>query len=945
MAIPLSNEMKEVRAPQTANIKPIDESQMLRSMSETALQMNRNMQEGIRGGFQLADKVRLQNDAFKRNEAEREYNERTTQLNTELAQKQGEERIKYQPKYEAEMKLASDKYEAAINKVGNFEIREGSKRSINAWNNRNASNYQYENYKNDTNLQEKSMAQALITDNEKRIKAVSAADNASSLTAYAKDPNLGFAHGEQLIRDFYKNRMGLPDEVVDQYVKDYKSKGYIAMAARLAQVTDEVNKNSAYNESIKFINDGIENGFIDAADGIEAKRLLEDQKLDMIAETAPGLIFNDDGTFNFTAAHRYAPDLTRKELYKKLSGTKGANAGAKGGQEQIQNMAIDEFYRNAMQLGRSGLIKAMAAAGIESAKDFVERNKEGIDSADDKGRAGVKSILANKQLLDFLKTVENGQMVITAEGKMRPMTKGETLESIQAQGASLVNAATRSKLLEMQKNVIADMNRQLQNTPLEQLYDQTLWSASGFLSSKDKALMETLTSWSGRHARTHNKYVTLGMKALNRAFGMEFDIHTMPISTDVDLGYALQGYDRGWTNAARLYNITPKMSEEKLNDTDLITQKEFFYNDDKQQLEIRERPDLPKVTLAEAVSRELGIGMLEEMDDGMFHSIYGQNKTKGQVAEEIRHNGGYQQSFGDQLSFGLANATGKLLDSIAEFPLFMAFKPQLKYIRELGESQARSNNWNRSGYMIADQEIAGAFMAAAKGIKQSIKGVSEMPKNALDIAFSDDTTKNEAITRQMQFLDNIVTPKPDMAPWTFQEYAVRKGYADKDTYNSYLGTRNAYMNTSRLIQQAGKDAKFFRVDSVDAQQLLGDRMLSDMGMVPSNDSNVGREITIDEVLKAGVTPFSAPKKAFDKASFQDKFDAAKVDSKTPMFFLNNSMGFLWQDGFVEQFDTNMTEFVYLLGILNQYGSDDAKAGIKRTPMPTYRGPITNPDFK
>ena len=349
MAIPLSNEMKEVRAPQTANIKPIDESQMLRSMSETALQMNRNMQEGIRGGFQLADKVRLQNDAFKRNEAEREYNERTTQLNTELAQKQGEERIKYQPKYEAEMKLASDKYEAAINKVGNFEIREGSKRSINAWNNRNASNYQYENYKNDTNLQEKSMAQALITDNEKRIKAVSAADNASSLTAYAKDPNLGFAHGEQLIRDFYKNRMGLPDEVVDQYVKDYKSKGYIAMAARLAQVTDEVNKNSAYNESIKFINDGIENGFIDAADGIEAKRLLEDQKLDMIAETAPGLIFNDDGTFNFTAAHRYAPDLTRKELYKKLSGTKGANAGAKGGQEQIQNMAIDEFYRNAMQ--------------------------------------------------------------------------------------------------------------------------------------------------------------------------------------------------------------------------------------------------------------------------------------------------------------------------------------------------------------------------------------------------------------------------------------------------------------------------------------------------------------------------------------------------------------------------------------------------------------------
>ena len=345
MAIPLSNEMREVQAPRTAELKPIDNQQFLQSMGNAALGMNRQMQETIRGGFKVAQQIRDQQDAFKRNEAERIYNERTTELNMQLAQKEGQERVKFQPKYEAEMKLASDTYEAAINKVHNFEIREGSKRSINAWNNRNASNYQYENYKNETKLQEQAMGQALITDNEKRINSITAADSAKSLSDYANDPNLGFAHGEQMLRDFYGNRMGYPQEVVDQYVKDYKSKGAIAMANRLAQVTDGVSTTASYNQSLNFIDQGIKEGIINASEGIEAKRTLELQKIDMVAEINPGSLINNDGTYNFNAARRYAPDLTQKELYQHISASSKGRGGSGVGfmQEQLSQLAVDNW--------------------------------------------------------------------------------------------------------------------------------------------------------------------------------------------------------------------------------------------------------------------------------------------------------------------------------------------------------------------------------------------------------------------------------------------------------------------------------------------------------------------------------------------------------------------------------------------------------------------------
>jgi hypothetical protein len=464
MAIPLSNEQKEVRAPQTANIKALDVSPMLQRMGENSLQMSRQMQESVRGGFNLGEKISLQNDAFRRNEAERKYNERTAELNEQLAEMQGEERIKFQPKYEAEMKIASDKYEAEINKVGNFEIREGSKRSINAWNVRNASNYQYENYQNDTYLQEKSMAQAMITDNQKRVMAINPADTADSLLRYAQDHDMGFSHGEQMIRNFYGNRMGLPSEVVDQYVQDYKSKGYIAMANRLVQVTREHTGNAAYTPAIDFINKGIEAGFVAPKDGIEAKRAFEKERLALNVVHNPEW-FIKDGKFNPVGRNKFAPDMTQYEYEYFLKQALGSYKPGQTGAGAVVSQAFMAEYDRWMKdwLAAHGhfdddsineYIKMKASTGKVLTKE--EALKELTASVDPEKRSPMEYVNLGKTLEKM-----QSEWVLVDNQKGFAVGKSEDI-----QGDQLGASTQKMTLEEMQEAFASDPNRYTLFQPL-----------------------------------------------------------------------------------------------------------------------------------------------------------------------------------------------------------------------------------------------------------------------------------------------------------------------------------------------------------------------------------------------------------------------------------------------------------------------------------------------
>jgi hypothetical protein len=347
MAIPLSNEMKEVQAPRTAEIKPIDNQQLIEGMGKSAMQANKHMQDLFTIGFNFADNWRKNEDAFKRNEAERKYNERTTELNEWMAEQDEENRVKAQPKYEAEMKLASDEYEAAINKVHDFEIREGSKRHINAWNNRNASNYQYANYQNKIKMDEKALGQKLITGQQKRIEAINGFETPSSLVKMAMSDAYGYGSDAQAIMNYYHNERGENEQVAAERVRDFISKSAQGVAIRYAQLAKK-NSPAADFKDAEDVYTGIAKAYgLSDSYTIEGRRDLQKSKIDAMAkDPVERYLLMTDGQFDLGKAHNYAPDLNDEERQKVLKDT-GSGSGSGGKINKFASSpSAEEFWIN-----------------------------------------------------------------------------------------------------------------------------------------------------------------------------------------------------------------------------------------------------------------------------------------------------------------------------------------------------------------------------------------------------------------------------------------------------------------------------------------------------------------------------------------------------------------------------------------------------------------------
>lgn len=908
MAIPLSNQMKTVKAPNVSNVKANDNSPIINQMGQAAIETSHRTNEMASAGMRAYSQYQQQQDAFARNEAEREYNERTTELNTELAQKQGEERQKFQPKYESEMKLASDKYEAAINKVKTFEIREDSKRAINSWNQRNASNYQYENYKNDTNLQEKSMGQALISDNNKRLTSITAADTFDSLKRYAEDPDLGFAHGSQMIRDFYGGRMGLPSEVVEQYVKDYQSKGSIAMANRLAQVTDSVNSNAAYNQSIDFINYGIKEGFISADEGIEAKRILENQKLDMIAELNPGALINADGTYNFNAARKYAPDLTRKELYNKISTAK--NSGGNGNsaiQEETSKKAL-EIWNDTVST--SGWFEELTTKDYKEDMAVVHQGQDNI------GLRRGHEVADLVKFINLGNQLNNGYIVVEADGTYRDALPTDKPKVVQARGAKLIQKKESQEIARGVQKAKALLLKHINDGKLEDVFSPTLFKQAEKMSIEDRTMIEHLRKYKQAFPEPSNKFMLAGKKLLNRVAGAKFDTQEKGRMTLSGIQDVIDGVQIGLKNVADKYGVDLESDSSALESLTKFNMKEWT-QDEKGNRVLAPIEGMPPVTMAEAVSYETAKGILERMDDGLFHSLYGAEAKKPQTLQELQHYGGYELDFGKQPTYRIMNTLSTIDNGIREamFPgigkLYGDSVPALK---------------------ISDQQIVEAFKKAA----EALRGVDATGTGV----------HSDMYFMQQQFLDKVASPKANNQALSFEEFVSKMGNATPSAYRNYLGNRSSLLNTAKLIQDTGATDKgyFFAINSADADNMLNDMYMQSIGGTPSNPDNIGKDIPIKDVLNAGVTAFKAPSKAFEKPEKIKDFNPSSVSEGSPMFFLNhNSSGYVYMDGQIDIFDANASEFVNLLGILKQYGEKTAQAIY--SPVNLYDKSLLSSDFK
>lgn len=348
MAIPISDDLKQIQAPRTANLAAPDAASNSKLFLQGQQQLSSALGQMGEAAIGAGQRYERTQEAFKRNEAERIYNREFTYWNEWLKEKQGWERIEAQKKYEAEMNRAKDEYEARINKVRDFEMREGSKRSINQLNTSNAANYQYDNYKNETQMHKQSMEQSVLDSYRNSLAQV------NNLTDI-KQANIilvpALESATEKIKDFYYNRMGFSDEMVAEYVRDARGKMVIGMANRIMQQTKQLGGGSGYEVSHKLIEQGIKSKDINYEVGVEALREIETEYIKAVAIDNPEKLADSNGNFSFDKARPLAKNLAENELRQTFNSAKNSNSGYSAEQrqmaEEVSTEAVDKFFNEA----------------------------------------------------------------------------------------------------------------------------------------------------------------------------------------------------------------------------------------------------------------------------------------------------------------------------------------------------------------------------------------------------------------------------------------------------------------------------------------------------------------------------------------------------------------------------------------------------------------------
>jgi len=953
MAIPLSDDQREVRAPRTANLKAVNPQPAANQMAQAQLSLQEQFSRLGESAVKARQRWEMADDAFKRNEAERKYNRDTSYWNEWISEKEGEERQKAMPKYEAEMKLASDAYEAAINKVRNFEIRENSKRSINAWNTRNASNYQYENYKNETNLQEKAMGEALVSSTRNLYKAITPADNAQSVLNLLNDPNLGFAHGEEKIREFYGVRKGMPAEVVDEYVKDYKSKALTMAANRLAELTDQVGTNAAYDQSIKLINDGIKNNLINAEEGVKVKRDLEDQKLDMIAETNPGVLVNGDGTYNFAAAHRYAPDLTRKEIYKKLSSAKkNSGNGTNQALEQIADIGTELWNASVEKLGYG---EKYTTDDYRNNPDNKEKFKQQRHDSRTEGLDLIRLWMLGRALKNGVVEIdENGVYTDPTTGYKAQTTATGTKRILQKQTGEQFNNAFDS--------VRRRLTYLVASGKFKDVFNPSVIEKSNPLTDQERAILAQFNLLHNKRAFLDDNALTRGVKNVFEATGIKHYKAKDVLST-IEMEAAIEGAIMGISSASQKYGFNPDAIKNGDDDQlqKMVNLKQF--NSEKGVWE--DIPDMSQVSMGTALNMEIGYATLRRMDDATFKAIYGQTAKKPENIVEMQQygyqldfNGGDKTFYSDTLNsffswdsiervgnafmplYGTATASiGKALEIKQPTPFNFTDAQAYRAVSKAGSvlkkglMVANTGSLSKGQYDAvlkfigkdgvealskAGQQAAKADKAAivSSGIQAAGASVYDYLDN-LDI----DSPVGKTVYVTSQMLNKMFSGKPDNAPLTYDEFIAQEGSATPDSYSDYLSARGAYLRTLGDLMSVSKNnnVQYLVTNSKDSASLLSDLYAQASGMTPSNANYIGESIQLSDILKAGTLKLhtAAPNKRIYGKPVYSENTSFDIDTNTSPVFIydkNAGNGYLFQGENVKMLDSNFNEFVTLLSI-------------------------------
>lgn len=481
MPIPLSDKRTQVQAPRVASGRAVADLEGLQKVGAPALETAFNLVKAVDTGKDMYGKYRSNKDAVAANDAATEYQERLQELNDELNQKQGQNRLDALPEYEAEATKAHQQFKSKIDKVRTANIREQYRHHINAINLRNQSAYDWENYKTRENLDAEATKRFVNTELDRLTQQTTPYDDVNSSVKRLADPNLGLKAGQDAIRRWYGEHLGLPEEVVQGYIENYNTTAINNIATRMNEYEADMGYKNNFSNAINLAKYARDNKLITENAYRTIARPIETQKLDYYVNTYPEKFVDGLGRYKDALAHQIAPDLNieeRRRAVKQSGANSGSGAGA-GLQNDISEYAVEDLENIIIQNGMAGIMNSDRQALYD------------IDGAIQKRRKNQLGALAPIRIIRAAEMYRNAYYVLE-NGQYRPLRKGENISQLQQKGAQIVKGSDRKDIQEYRMKATAELQRMMRTGEYQNNLRQLLFKAKNDVTMEEAAAISIL---------------------------------------------------------------------------------------------------------------------------------------------------------------------------------------------------------------------------------------------------------------------------------------------------------------------------------------------------------------------------------------------------------------------------------------------------------------------
>lgn len=882
MAIPLSDKRTQVQAPRVASGRAVMDLEGLRNVGAPALETAVSLIKAVDTGKKMADTYQSNKDAIAANDAATEYQERLQFLNDELNQKQGQNRIDALPEYNAEAAKAHNKFISQIDKVKTANIREQYRQHINAINLRNQTSYDWENYKTKENLDAQTTQRFINTELDRLTQQTTPYDGLESTLRRLADPNLGLKAGQDAIKRWYGEHMGLPEDVVQGYIENFNTTAINNVATRMNEYEAELGYKDNFSNAINLVKFARDNKIITEGAYRQIARPIETQKLDYYVNTYPEKFIDGLGRYKDSLAHQIAPDLNieerRRAVHMSANGS-GAGAGA-GLQNDLSEFTMEDIENLLIQ---NGLAEFMPTSRRELYRNVTENTQ--------KDRRKQLGALAPIRILRAVDLYRNTYFVME-NGNYRQLKPGENIAQLQQKGYQLVKGADRKDLQDYKIKAASELLRMADTGEFSENARQKLFGANKNITMEESLAMSLIGSFSDKMTKSDS-----GLFRALRKFGEWSglrDVQDTRILSEYEVSEIIRGAFNGAEMAARKKGIDLGQR----HDSYLGTKVNFM--DEKGNITGTE--DTYGYLLSSALTSAAA-----NLPIDVLQSLQAQGKDP---KEYITGGKDLTKDFTDP--FSTEAASRKFGYKYSPEGLFLRSTDALldrNDYKDWVSNQERNKRMFWSGVSKAAQAMRGTGVVG--GYIPSKERMIEMTKN---VPFKDDTKES------FQSIANYISEQVSNAenPKSYEEFINDTGYGTYEAYKKYLSDGMNIGYAWNLLDRneafkPGNSIEMYRADSKIVPELadisarttltggvLSQRNLDRMSAILRNKSMLGKPLVMSADTK------------------RQPVMRAEIPNTTILFTNPDESYIIGKDQVPHRIDMNSNQLYYMVGLQNEY---------------------------